>query len=294
MTGQAKSSTRRFRRCCGRSRGSPSRRGRHERRSAPTVPPPGRGLAAVVPALKAWVGSLGRLAQGPCRRRGGRGAGGGRQRPGRHGGLGARRREPRARALRELRGADLRRADVQHPPHGDHDHERRGAGGGLGPAELQRRGARAGAHHPHPARRRADGGRRHLPARSLHALRLALGHARLPHGRGRQHRAQSGRRLHGCGGQRRSRAHASHRHPPASRPRPGSNRCWSAARRWSCSSCSRGRASPPTPPSSPSSCRACSPWRCPPWPRSRTSARYRPASPGPPCRRCTCCSRPTS
>ena len=108
------------------------------------------GRRPCVPAVKAWVTLPGRVAQGPCRRRGGRGAGSGGQRPRRHGSVGARRGEPRARAVRELRGADLRRADVEHPPHGHHDHERGGAGGGLGAAELQRRGAGAGASSSSP------------------------------------------------------------------------------------------------------------------------------------------------
>ena len=257
-------------------------------------PPSGRRLAAVVPALKAWLDSLAVSRKDLA----------GDAVAGVPGAVGS---VPDGMAASVLVGVNpvhglyasfagpiFGGLDLKHPPHGDHDHERRGASGGLGAAELQRGGARAGAHHPHPARRRADGGRRNLPPRSLHALRLALGHARLPHRRRRQHRAQSGRRLHGREGERRRRAHAGHRHRPPPRAHPGGSRCSSAARRWSCSSCSRGRASRPTPRSSPSSCRACSPWRCPQWQRSRTSARYPPASRCPPCRRCTCSSRPTS
>ena len=248
---------------------------------------------AVVPAVKAWARSLAvsrRTSPARC----GRGsAGGGGQRPRRHGGLGARRGEPRARALRELRGADLRRADLQHPPHGDHDHECRGAGGGLGAPELQRGGAGAGPDHPHPARRRTDGGRRDLPPRSLHALRLALGHARLPYGRRRQHRAQSGRRLHGRGGKRRRRAHASHRHPPPSRAHPGGvgarrQRDAGPARR-AHQDAHRGlrfrHRSRPAEPARPGVA-SCGHGRG----RRRDPHRHPAARP---CRRCTCCSRPT-
>ena len=88
---------------------------------ATSATPPGNRLAAIVPALKAWVGSLavsrkdltGDAVAGV---------------PGAVGSVpdgmaasvlvGV---NPDARTLRELRRADLRRPDLEHPPHGDHD-----------------------------------------------------------------------------------------------------------------------------------------------------------------------------
>ena len=131
------------------------------------------------------------------------------------------------------------------------------------------------------------GGRRPAPAGSLHALRLALRHAGLPHRCRRQHRPQPGERPDGSRGERRRRADARSRRRPPSRPHRPGRLCSSAERRSSCCCSSRGRGSRPTPRSSRWPCPASSRWRCRAWRPSPTSATSPRASRCRTCRRCS-------